>query len=176
MDIQQFLFTTSDNTTMTSDLSGSLNHGATVYSTVVCSNRGGLFSSAYTDGVTILYQPPSADEAYVSITSPSYVQYPSRGGYLPTPALIVQWDGFAESAGTPLLYEVQVQEGDGMPLNWTGVSTAKALLLSDLELSENTTHMIQIRAVNLGGMASDPVGASFFIASDTPEDTGTCLW
>lgn len=39
---------------MTSDLSNSLSHGFKVYSTVMCSNRGGLTSSAYSDGVTIL--------------------------------------------------------------------------------------------------------------------------
>ena len=158
---------------MTSDLSSSLSHGTTVYSTVICSNGGELTSSAHTDGVTVVYQAPSSEGAYMSITSPSHIQYPSRHGYLPTAALAVRWDGFAESASTPLEYEVGLlEEGSTSHVNWTNLSTAKMLSLSDLELAENVTHMIRVRAVNLGGVASDPVATNFSISSSPPQDTG----
>lgn len=146
-----------------------------MYSTVVCSNWGGLVSTAHTDGVTLLYQPPSEEGAFLSVTSPSLTPYPPRHGYLPTSAITIRWDGFAESASTPLEYEIRVLEaGDATRTNWTGLSSAKMLSLFDLNLSENTSHVIQIRAVNLGGVASDPIGASFFIASSPPLDTGMC--
>lgn len=172
-DVQQFLPIASGNTTMTSELSNTLLHGLTVYSTVVCSNRGGLASSAHTDGVTILPQPPTAEGAYISIASPSHTAYPSRRGYLSTSEVTIRWDGFAESANTPLQYEVRVLEGGvSNYTDWTALSSAKMLSLSDVDVSENASHMIQIRAINLGGVASDSFRASFFIASFPPQDTG----
>lgn len=162
------------NTTATSDLSASLQHGATVYSTVVCFNRGGLSTSATTDGLTILYQPPTSHNAFISISSPTHTQYRPLRGYLPTPAITIQWDGFVESAGTPLEYEVRVlEEGVIGQANWTSLSSAKVLSLYDLYLPENvTSHMIEIRAVNLGGVVSDSIRTSFAIVSSPPQDTG----
>lgn len=172
--MQQFLpipILTPQNTTATSDLS--LRHGARVYSTVVCSNKGGLVSTATTDGLTILYEPPNSTDAYVSITSPAYTQFSPQQGYVPTLAATIRWDGFAESAGTPLEYEVRVLEGVVGQANWTGVSFAKMVSIFDLDLSQNvTSHMIEIRAVNLGGVVSDPIRTSIAIISSAPEDTG----
>lgn len=166
-----------DNTTASSDLSPSLQHGVRVYSTVTCSNRGGLTSTAYSDGVTILYEPPSSDNASLSISSPIFTAYAPLQGYMPSPDTTLRWDGFAESAGTALAYEVRVLEEGPVGLgNWTSVSSAKMLTLRDLDLAENaTTHNIEIRAVNLGGVVSDPIRASFAIISTSPEDTGMQL-
>lgn len=127
---------------------------------------------AHTDGVTILPRPPTTDGAYISIASPYPTAYPSRRGYVPTSAVTIRWDGFAELANTPLQYEVRVLEGGAT--NWTTLGFTKMLSLSEIDLRENTSHMIQIRAVNLGGVASNSVGASFFIVSFPPQDTGMC--
>ena len=174
-DVQQFLpirVLSPQNTTATSDLS--LEHGATVYSTVVCTNEGGLTSVATSDGVTILYQAPTSDAAYVSITSPTYTQYSTRQGYLPSPAAVIRWDGFAESALTPLEYEVRVLEGGVVGQgNWTNVGSAKMLTVQDLDLTENvTSHVVEIRAVNLGGVVSEPVRTRVAVVSVPPQDTG----
>lgn len=141
---------------------------------MVCSNKGGLITSGTSDGLTILYQTPNNDDAYLGVSSPILTQYTPRQGYLPSNALTLRWDGFAESAGTALEYEVRVLEegviGQG---NWTALSSAKMLTLHDLGLPDNaTSHMIQIRAVNLGGVVSDFIGFSFAIVSSPPYDTG----
>ena len=160
--------------TATANLSRVLEHGARVYSTVVCFNRGGLASSASSDGVTVLLSPPSSDNAYLSVGSPVYTAYTPQGGYLPSPAVSFGWGGFWEPAGTPLLYQVRVLEGGEAALaNWTSVSFARTLYVDDLRLPENVSHTIQIRAVNLGGVASPAVQSTFVIDSSPPEDTGT---
>ncbi len=162
-----------DDTTATSNLSLAVRHGMTVYSTVVCFNRAGLLSSLSTDGVTLLPDPPTSDNAYLSISSPTHTAYSPRQGYLPTAAIILRWDGFEESAGTPLEYQLRVLEGGVNTLaNWTSVSFAKMVSVDQLQLLENTTHIIQIRAVNLGGVASAAIQSMFAIVSSAPEDTG----
>ena len=162
-----------DDTAATSNLSHALQHGMTVYSTVVCSNNGGLVSSRSSDGVTILYDPPTSGNAYLSISSPTLTAYTPRLGYVPTAAMTPRWEGFAESAGTPLEYQLQVlQDGVTGQANWTSVSFAKMVSIEDLQLSENTTHAIQIRAVNLGGVASPAIQHRFAIVSSAPQDTG----
>lgn len=177
--MQQFLpipILTPQDTTATFNLS--LQHGARVYSTMMCSNKGGLISTATTDGLTVLYEPPSNTYALVSITSPVYTQFRPQQGYIPTSAATIRWDGFAESAGTPLEYEVRILEGGVTgQTNWTSVSAAKMLTLYDLDLTENTTsHIIEIRAVNLGGVVSEPIRTSIAIVSSIPEDTGNHIW
>lgn len=174
-DIQQFLPITTNVTTMTSNLSGSVGHGVRVYSTVVCSNQGGLVSSGHSDGVTVLYLHPESEDAYISISSSILLQYSPRDGYLPSSAMTLRWDGFAEPANTALEYEVLVVESGTGEGNWTALSSIKMLSFSTLHLMENVSHMIQIRAVNLGGVASNPIGRSFFIVSSPPIDSGAAI-
>ena len=165
-----------EETTATSNLSLAVEHGVTLYSTVICFNRGGLLSSLSSDGVTVLRDPPTSDSAYVSISSPTYTPYAPRLGYLPTAAVILRWDGFVEPAGTSLEYQLRVLEGGANEwTNWTSVSFAKMVTVHEFQLLENTTHTVQIRAVNLGGVASPAVQSSFAIVSFPPEDTGKRL-
>lgn len=92
-----------------------------------------------------------------------------------TDAVIVWWDGFSEWTGTSLLYEVRLLEEGGMgsEVNWTSVSTAKMVSLRGLQVAENTTaHLLQIRALNLGGVASQPISINISIISVAPLDTG----
>lgn len=145
---------------------------------MVCTNRGGLSSSAYSDGLTILSEPPSHRGAYAVITSPMYTQYTPHDGYLPSNALSVSWGGFAESAGTVLKYEVRVHEAESNErnTNWTNIGPSKKLTLQELHISENVTgHMIEIRAVNLGSVASESISVNFSIVTFPPQDTGMAL-
>lgn len=174
-DVQNYLIVDPDSTSMTSDLSGVLEHGSVVYSTVVCSNKGYLTSSATTDGLTILVDSPSNDNAYVVATSPIYTQYAPQDGYIPTNSLTLRWEGFEEPAGASLLYEARILE-EGMArglANWTRLSSAKMLTVSGLEVSLSpAVHVVEIRAVNLAGAYSDPVPVNFSIMPFPPQDTG----
>ena len=153
----------------TSDLR--LAHGATIYATVVCTNGAGLRTTASSNGVTILTDPPLHANAFGRTSSPVLTEYEPRGGYIPTNDTILMWDGFVEEAGTPLTYEVRVIES-GVPQQWNSVGFAKMLTLSDLQLPENVPHTIEVRAVNLAGLASQPLTMNVTIGSTPPIDTG----
>ena len=177
-DVQNYLtiyLGSSQKTTLTSDMSGVLEHGSVVYSTVICSNKGGLTSLATTDGLTILVEPPYKMNAYAVITSPIQTQYAPRDGYLPSAACTLRWGGFAESAGTSLRYEVRIQE-EGMAgglANWITLSSSKMLTVSELELSLNpAVHVVEVRAVNRAGIHSHSVAVNFSIIPLAPQDTG----
>ncbi len=152
-----------------------LEHGNKVYSTVVCSNKGGLTISATTDGLTILNEPPSNENAIAMVTSPTYTTYASREGYVSDDMLTVKWVGFAESAGTGLEYEIRLlEEGEESGVMWVSVGSATMLSIDQLQVSENITgHVIEIRAVNLGGVVSEPISLNFSLVSTPPSDTGT---
>ena len=157
-----------------SDLSAVIEHGTTVYSTVVCSDEGRLTSSATSNGLTILLEPPSSNSAYIDITSPSYTTYSPQDGYVPSSSVTLRWGGFSDSAGTPLLYEARIlEEGEAVASNWTDVSSAELVTVSDLMVPEYpTVHLVQVRAVNLAGGYSDAVSANFSIVPFSPADSG----
>ena len=159
---------------MTSDLSGIIQHGSKVYSTLVCRDQGGLSSSFSTDGLTILLEPPSSTRAYVIITSPLYTAYLPRQGYLPSPALTAVWGGFEDSAGDPLSYEVRIMENGSLVIaNWTDLSSARLLTVSELLLPYHpATHMVEVQARNSAGTYSEIRNTGFSIAPDPPVGTG----
>ena len=167
-DIQSFVVSSNSSGT-TSDLQ--LAHGTTIYTTVVCTNGAGLHTTAFSNGVTILTEPPLHANAFGRISSPVLTDYEPRGGYVSTNDTILMWDRFVERAGTPLTYEVRVTES-GIPQQWNSVSFAKMLTLSELQLPENVPHTIEVRAVNLAGLASQPLAMNVTIVSTPPIDTG----
>lgn len=169
-DVQSYTVTSSLNGT-TSDLSGTLVHGTRVYTTAVCMNKAGLYTTAYSDGVTILTDPPLHSSAYGDISSPDLTVYEPLDGYIQSDDLIFTWDGFIETAGSPLTYEVRVT-GSGIPQEWNNVGFAKMLILGGLHLPENITHTLEVRAVNLAGVASESRTENFTIVSTSPVDSG----
>lgn len=166
-----------EETTAASNVSHAVLHGVTLFSTVICFNRGGRPSSLSSDGVTLLPEAPISSNAFLSISSPAPTPYVPRQGYVPTTAATLRWDGFEEPAETPLQYQLRLLEGGtGNQANWTDISFAKMISLHELQVPENATHVIQIRAVNLGGVVSSAIQSSLAIVSSPPEDTGEyCL-
>ncbi len=169
--IQGYSITTNSSGSSDDLISSLIVHGTAVYSTVVCTNRAGLSSASYSNGLTLLLEPPSSFGAFVYISSPNFTKYESQGGYIPTDDLILTWGGFTEAAQAPLLYEVRVNES-GLGGEWNNVGFARMLVLSELELSENTSHSIEVRAVNYAGVSSAPVQRDFVILSSPPQDNG----
>ncbi len=157
------------------DLSPLLRHGTRVYSTVTCTNNDGRHSNAYSDGVTILTNPPNSSLAFAILSSPEMTQYDIILGYLPSNRLTLVWGGFAESADTPLKYQVRVTNSSHFIGDWENVDFLRQLTLNDIELLSNDSHVIQVRAVNLGGLWSDPVNLPFTILDTHPFDTGKLL-
>ena len=167
-DVQSFTVSSSSRGT-TSDLR--LLHGTTVYTTVVCTNGAGLRTTVSSNGVTILTDPPLNTNAFGRTSSLVLTEYEPRDGYVPANDTILTWDRFIERAGTPLTYEVRVTEL-GVPQQWNSVGFAKMLTLSELQLPENIPHTIEVRAVSLAGLASQPLMMSVTIVSTPPIDTG----
>lgn len=172
-DVRPYIVMSGDVTSSHSnDLSPLLRHGTKVYSTVTCTNRAGHHSNAYSDGVTILSNPPNSSLAFATLSSPEMTQYDIILGYLPSNRLTLVWGGFAESADTPLEYELRVTISSDFVGDWENVGFLRQLTLNDIELLSNNSHVIQVRAVNLGGLRSDPVNVSFTILDTPPIDSG----
>ena len=168
-DIEPFNIYTGNTTSAAIDLLTPLLHGVTIYSTVICTNNAGLYTVAHSDGVKVLIDPPFSSQAFLRVSSSNLTHYKSLSGFLPTTDLVFYWGGFQEPSGAPLAYEVRFVEEDGVVSNWTSVGHAHSLTLMDLPLEINVTHTIEVRAVNLAGVASDPLGRNFTIAPSPPE-------
>ena len=146
-----------------------------MYSTVVCVNSAGLFSLAHSDGVTVLSDAPLAtSNAFLQISTPNLTQFESQGGFLPSSAVTLSWGGFRESSGAPLVYEVRFVEeggggGGGVATNWTTLGHAYSLALTDLPFEVNSTHTVEVRAVNLAGVPSDPLVKNFTVVPYPPQ-------
>ena len=168
-DIEPFTIFPGSATSATVDLLTPLPHGLTVYSTLICINNAGLHSVAYSDGVTVLTSPPLARDAFFYITSTNLTRHESRGGFLPSSDAMLRWGGFVEPSGAPLAYEVRLTEAGSAAGNWTNVGHTYSLTLSDLSLEVNVTHVAEVRAVNLAGLASDLLMENFTIVASPPQ-------
>ena len=174
-DLQYYVLTPSNATSV--NLSSTVAHGTTAYSTVLCTNRAGLQVTAYSDGVTILLDPPSHTGAFGYLSSPALLKYEAlRLGdgdptYVPSGDLVFRWGGFSDPAGVPLTYEVRVSNSS-VTQEWNDVGFAQMLILSDLSLPESVLYTIEVRALNLAGVPSPALSRDFVIASSAPVDTG----
>ena len=144
------------STTGGSSLTSSLPHGTTVYSSVVCTNGAGLSTWLHSDGLTLLSLPPTSTNVTLLTLSAAYTAYDVRRGFVPSNGSVLTWTGFVEPAGTPLRYEVS-GGGVGGGGGWMSVGFATQVTLSELNLTEGVASLVQVRAVNLAGLASVPV-------------------
>ena len=98
---------------------------------------------------------------------------------MPSFDVTLNWGGFLESSGAPLVYEVRlIEEGGGVATNWTNLGHAYSLSLMDLSFEVNATHTVEVRAVNLAGVPSDPLVRNFTIVPYPPQiaATGTLMY
>lgn len=174
-DLQSYVATSSNISSV--NLSSTVTHGTTAYSTVLCTNGAGLQLTAYSDSVTILLDPPSNTSAFANLSSPTLTKYEvlwlAAGDptYIPSRDLVFRWGGFSDPAGVPLTYEVRVSNSSATQ-EWNGLRFANMLTLSDLSLPEEVLHTIEVRALNLAGVPSASLALDFVIATSPPVDTG----
>ena len=167
-DIYGYQISTASNGS-TPDLSP-VPHGMTLYSSVVCLNGAGMYSSAYSDGVTILTRPPSHAGAFAYVSSSLLsARYAAAEGYLPTDDLTFTWGGFEDNSSTPLSYEVRITEAaSGTPGSWNDVGYAQTLHLNEVNLTEGSNHTIEVRAVNSALQPSQSIAREFTIVTSPP--------
>ena len=132
-------------------------------------NNAGLFTVAHSDGVTVLTEPPLSSDAFLRISTSNLTHYESLSGFLPSSDVTLYWGGFEESSRAPLIYEVRLLEEGGVATNWTNLGHAFSLTLPDLPFEVNVTHAVEVRAVNLAGIPSDPLARNFTVVPSPPE-------
>ena len=174
--IEPFNVYPGDATMATVDLLTPLPHGFTVYSTLICINNAGHYTVAYSDGVTILTEPPLSNGAFLLVSSPNLTQFESRDGFLPSSEVSLRWGGFREPSGAPLAYQVRITPEGGVVGNWSNVGHVYSLTLADLPLEVNATHLVEVRAVNLAGLPSNSLMENITIVDTLPYvESGTRL-
>ena len=133
-----------------------------------------MYSTAYSDGVTVLTQPPSHSEAFAYISSHLLTAtYAAENGYLPTDDVLFTWGGFEDNSSSPLFYEVRITEaGSGTRGPWNDVRYAQTLSLRVANLTQDVAHTIEVRAVNFALQASQSIAREFTIVTNPPAYTG----
>ena len=91
-------------------LGSTLTDGATIFSTIRCSNEAGLQGTAHSDGVTIVTTAPDVSNATVDIVvqSPSY--HEARNAHQADASrLVFRWSGITDPSGIGC---IQVRRND----------------------------------------------------------------
>ncbi|XP_070562336.1 uncharacterized protein [Ptychodera flava] len=164
-------FTRSDELTHAKvDVSGKVQHGHKLYSTIRCHNYAKLSRKTATNGVTIVTENPSALNAVVEITMAADTHYPSRGNHQPRPDIVsLAWHGFSDLTGISY-YQCKIQRSGEEVLGWTNVgdSGEHFATLFGLQLKSYEKYDILLRAVNHLDHGSDDVTAQVTIETEPP--------
>lgn len=82
------------------DFNSSVLEGQTIYSTIRCHNRAGLFSSKSSDGVKISIRPPSVKIAKATVIPLSITEYQTGSHYQSNINNVkIIWSGFDDNTG-----------------------------------------------------------------------------
>lgn len=82
------------------DFNSSVLEGQTIYSTIRCHNRAGLFSSKSSDGVKISVRHPSIRNAKIAVIPLSITEYQAWSHYQSKIQNVrIQWSGFDDYTG-----------------------------------------------------------------------------
>ena len=99
-ELQPFERLTAKDTASYKDFDYKVLENKTMYSTIKCHNRAGLFSSKSSDGVKISVTAPSLTNAKLSIIPLSITEYHAGNHYQSNINNVrLQWSGFAEFTG-----------------------------------------------------------------------------
>lgn len=100
IDLQTFYRLGTGEHLASKDFDYSVLESKTIYSTVRCHNRAGLFSSKSSDGVKISILPPSITNAKVKTIPLSITEYKAGNNYQSNVNNVkVQWSGFEDYTG-----------------------------------------------------------------------------
>ncbi|XP_078321865.1 uncharacterized protein LOC111103999 isoform X3 [Crassostrea virginica] len=100
IELQSFERLTNKDTAAFKDFDYKVLENKTIYSTIRCHNRAGLFSSKSSDGVKISIHPPSITNAELSIIPLSISEYQAGNHYQSNINNVrIQWSGFEDFTG-----------------------------------------------------------------------------
>ena len=98
--MQPFERLTNKDTAAYKDFDYKVLENKTIYSTIRCHNRAGLFSSKSSDGVKISVYPPSITNAELSIIPLSITEYQAGNHYQSNINNVrLKWSGFEDFTG-----------------------------------------------------------------------------
>lgn len=174
-DVQAFKVT-EDFEGTTEDLSTLITHGTVLYSTITCTNQVGLSTTVFSDGITILKQPPVPSFTVLTVESPvDTLLYKAMSGYVPSDSILIQWSGFQDSSFGLLKYQMRLIEMGvtlGMEDDWIEVGLVKQVTLTNVTAAINQKHSVEVRAYIVPELTSSSVSQGFVISPSHPESTG----
>ena len=149
----------------------SISHGTTVYGVVYCLNNAGYTAYSVSDGVTILLDPPKHELASLRVLSPVLTWHMSQSGYVSTNSIQVVWNGFEDFSDSPLYYQLRIIESGvdlGPNEGWTDVGNLLQVTLYDLNVTNETSHKVEVRAYSVSSLISNPKSTNFSIVPSPP--------
>ncbi|KAI6656584.1 hypothetical protein LOD99_1379 [Oopsacas minuta] len=144
----------------------------TLYSTLRCFNGADLEATITTNGFTIVNEPPISDGASVTVIYPQYTPFPKRGNYQATSDHVqFYWEGFQDVTGLES-YECRIAGKFTAIIDWVNVGLVHQAYFDDLKLVDRQIYYIYVRAINMVGLKSEPVYASFYVDIKPPSIIG----
>ncbi|CAH1242187.1 Hypp6494 [Branchiostoma lanceolatum] len=175
-DLTEFMTSEEQDRSASLDTFGILRHGQKVYVIVRCHNKAGQSSTASSDGVTVVREPPSSDHASLEILSEPVTHFRPRNHEQYRPDEVeIRWEGFEDDSG--ISHYQYMLEGADMSTYWIDVpwKTQNTAKLTSLQLGPGVKYNLSLRAVNFAGLSSQPISKEIYIEESAPSIRGEII-
>ncbi|XP_078664145.1 uncharacterized protein LOC144907216 [Branchiostoma floridae x Branchiostoma belcheri] len=178
-DLTEFMPAEGQNRSASLDTLGILRHGQKVYFIVRCHNKAGQSSTASSDGVAVVRDPPGVDHASLEILSEPVTHFRPRNHEQYRPDEIeIRWDGFEDESG--ISHYQYMLEGTEMATQWIDIpwKTQNTAKLTGLQFVPGEMYTLSLRAVNFAGLSSQSISREIVIVESAPSIRGeiTITW
>ncbi|XP_066300263.1 uncharacterized protein [Branchiostoma lanceolatum] len=175
-DLTEFMTSEGQDRSASLDTFGILRHGQKVYVIVRCHNKAGQSSTASSDGVTVVREPPSSDHASLEILSEPVTHFrPRNHEQYRLDEVEIRWEGFEDDSG--ISHYQYMLEGADMSTHWIDVpwKTQNTAKLTSLQLGPDVKYNLSLRAVNFAGLSSQPISKEIYIEESAPSIRGEII-
>ncbi|XP_070572874.1 uncharacterized protein [Ptychodera flava] len=157
------------------DLENHVHHADTVYCSIRCKNSVGLFSYGVSRGVTLVKEAPHSHDATLRVVTSSPTVYDARENHqTKVNSITIAWDGFSDLSGISHFECKLLGDTKEATQAWrsVGVAGETTAVMTGLSLKSYKTYQVQLRAVNYGGLKSEPTTSDVIIETCPPYRTG----
>ena len=158
-----------------------VHHGNIVKTTIQCVNDVELSASLMTEPLTVSFIPPSTSSARVEIIPKGKrlminADYAENGVAVQDNLTCIQaqWFGFEDITGVSHYSYTLKNNASAILETMNTTSSLNTVELHGLSLKDGEVYTVEVKAINSGGVYSDPVNASVRTDSRQPKLTGTC--
>ncbi|KAI8507103.1 hypothetical protein Bbelb_155420, partial [Branchiostoma belcheri] len=172
-DLTEFMPAEGQKRSASLDTLGILRHGQKVYFIVRCHNKAGQSSTASSDGVTVVRDPPRVDHASLEILSEPVTHFRPRNHEQYRPDEIeISWDGFEDESG--ISHYQYILEGTDLSTQWIDIpwKTQNTAKLTGLQFLPGEMYTLSLRAVNFAGLSSQSISREVVIVESAPSIRG----